>query len=567
MEVGAGHAVHRAEPARVDCLDEAESVHGASGSDLGHAPSWRRSGAGCPPNPGLRRKVMVSSGAVTAIDPLVYVRSIQPFQALPQPLFDELARSLEIAFFPAGTRLVDAGGQPLAPPVRHPQGGGPARARRADAPGPRGGGDLRLHLAPHGRGDARRHGRGGPARLPDARRRRSAGSSPTRSFAGHFALGLAERLRASLDQLAGRRASSPDLSGDVSRSSLRRPPVWVEPTTTVGEAARRDARRADLLGPRPRASRPAIVTDRDFRNRVLADGPRPGRRRWSAVAHQAAPDRRRRRRPLYDAWATLLDAGVHHLPVTRGDGDRRRAHLAATSSGATAQGPVAVLRGVERLPGRDSLARLRRARSPRWSRRSLAGGLEATTIAGFVARLNDALLRRILRWAEAELGPPPAPYAWIVFGSEGRMEQTLLTDQDNALVYADEGGGARASGSSALAERVERRPGDGRASRAAPAATWRANWHGPLGEWSQRFAGLDRRAPTPKALLEASIFFDFRRVARRRSIPRAARRRSSTRAAERPPSCGFLAQVAPSTSSPPPACSCCGCAGESSAWT
>ena len=69
----------------------------------------------------------------------------------------------------------------------------------------------------------------------------------------------------------------------------------------------------------------------------------------------------------------------------------------------------------------------------------LGGGLDATVIAGFVARLNDALVHRIVRWAEAELGPAPAPWAWIAFGSEGRMEQTLLTDQDNALVYSDEG--------------------------------------------------------------------------------------------------------------------------------
>ena len=39
-------------------------------------------------------------------------------------------------------------------------------------------------------------------------------------------------------------------------------------------------------------------------------------------------------------------------------------------------------------------------------------------------------MRRLLRLAEKELGPPPCPYAWLVFGSEGRMEQALLTDQD-----------------------------------------------------------------------------------------------------------------------------------------
>jgi CBS domain-containing protein len=35
------------------------------------------------------------------------------------------------------------------------------------------------------------------------------------------------------------------------------------------------------------------------------------------------------------------------------------------------------------------------------------------------------------------LGRPPVPYAWIALGSEGRREQTLRTDQDNAIIFAD----------------------------------------------------------------------------------------------------------------------------------
>jgi hypothetical protein len=34
-------------------------------------------------------------------------------------------------------------------------------------------------------------------------------------------------------------------------------------------------------------------------------------------------------------------------------------------------------------------------------------------------------------------GRPPVPYAWLALGSEGRREQTLRTDQDNALIFAD----------------------------------------------------------------------------------------------------------------------------------
>jgi CBS domain-containing protein len=140
----------------------------------------------------------------------------------------------------------------------------------------------------------------------------------------------------------------------------------------------------------------------------------------------------------------------------------------------------------------------------------VAGHLDVAEVAGFVARLNDALLRRLVRWAEQELGPAPVPYAWIAFGSEGRMEQTLLTDQDNALVYAD-GGEAHRDWFQAFAERINADLEAAGFPRCAGGYMSR-NWHGTLGEWARRFASwLD--SPQPNALLAAAIFFDYRPVA------------------------------------------------------
>lgn len=65
-----------------------------------------------------------------------------------------------------------------------------------------------------------------------------------------------------------------------------------------------------------------------------------------------------------------------------------------------------------------------------------------------VNRMHDALIVRCARLAEAAakregLGDAPVPYAFVLFGSGGRREQTLWSDQDNGLVFAD-GGGERA---------------------------------------------------------------------------------------------------------------------------
>jgi CBS domain-containing protein len=174
----------------------------------------------------------------------------------------------------------------------------------------------------------------------------------------------------------------------------------------------------------------------------------------------------------------------------------------------TPHSPIAFLQRVERLGSRADLPGYA-AKTTDMVAALVAGGLDASLIGGFVARLNDVLLERILRWAEDELGAPPAPYAWIVFGSEGRQEQTLLTDQDNALVYADEGARAR-EWFQAFADRVN-------ADLVAagfpecPGGYMAKSWHGPLSDWVSRFSGwVD--VPNPQAMLVASIFFDYRKV-------------------------------------------------------
>jgi CBS domain-containing protein len=249
-----------------------------------------------------------------------------------------------------------------------------------------------------------------------------------------------------------------------------------------------------------------IVTDRDFRSRVLKAGLGPStpvRDVMRAPLRTVADDV-----PIYEAWQRMFDqARTRHLPVTRG-GEIVGVVTATDLLKQTAQGPVAVLKRVERLGSRDALPGYA-AKVTEMSSALMAGGLDPFVIAGFVARLNDALVVRILRWAEAELGPPPVPYAWMAFGSEGRMEQTMLTDQDNALVYERE-----APGAEAWFERLaERAVADLLAAGfpPCPGNCMATRWRGTMDWWTRRFRSWSEEA-TPKALLQSHIFYDFRRV-------------------------------------------------------
>jgi CBS domain-containing protein len=438
---------------------------------------------------------------MAATDPVAFLRSTAPFDALPRELFDAAAASVDVAYHPAGARLARVGGEPLHHLFVIRKG-----AVRLERDG------QTLQVVEEGETFGYTSLISGEAtldvvveeelvayRLPAGTFRALLGDA---AFAAHFAVGLAERLKASLDQSPVASFRS-DLSHEV-QQLVRRAAVWVEADATVGAAARvmREQRISSVL---VRTEPPGIVTDRDFRNRVLAEdlGPdTPLVRVLSSPLRTVAAAT-----PMYEAWTKLLDEGLHHLPVVRDD-----EIVGVLTSGDllrhSAQGPVAVLRGVERLAGRDALPGYG-AKVAEMASALVAGRLDVTVIAGFVARLNDALLRRIMRWATDELGPPPAPFAWIAFGSEGRMEQTLLTDQDNALIYAEEGT-ARRGWYQALAERVNADLEAAGFPRCAGGYMARS-WNGPLSEWIQRFEGwID--SPQPQALLEASIFFDYRRV-------------------------------------------------------
>jgi CBS domain-containing protein len=166
----------------------------------------------------------------------------------------------------------------------------------------------------------------------------------------------------------------------------------------------------------------------------------------------------------------------------------------------------------------------------------LAAGADPATIVRLVARRNDVLTRRILRRAEASLGGAPAPYAWIVFGSEGRMEQTLHTDQDDLLAYADEGERSR-GWFQALAERVnvELETAGFAPCRGGHMAR---NDLGSLSEWRRRFdAAVD--GPLPH---EAELWLDCRRVGGRLDV--APLEASLSRAARAPLLLHLLAREA-----------------------
>jgi CBS domain-containing protein len=146
-------------------------------------------------------------------------------------------------------------------------------------------------------------------------------------------------------------------------------------------------------------------------------------------------------------------------------------------------------------------------------------GIAPEAITALVTGVNDLVTTRLIELTGLDAALRDAGGCWIVLGSAGRAEQTLATDQDNAIVFADAADPeARRRELLPLAERVNRAlDRSGYPLCRGEVMAGNPRWCLAQAEWRDRFAAwIDR--PEPEALLNAAIFFDFRAVHGERSL-------------------------------------------------
>ena len=143
----------------------------------------------------------------------------------------------------------------------------------------------------------------------------------------------------------------------------------------------------------------------------------------------------------------------------------------------------------------------------------MAQGVGAEQLTQILSTLNDLLTHRVIELECAASGACSVDFCWLAFGSEGRLEQTLSTDQDNGIIFLPAAGESPEAVRTALLSLAER------INRALDACGFplckggimamNPKWCLSLEEWQATFARwID--AGDPEALLNASIFFDFR---------------------------------------------------------
>lgn len=143
----------------------------------------------------------------------------------------------------------------------------------------------------------------------------------------------------------------------------------------------------------------------------------------------------------------------------------------------------------------------------------IAQGVSAETLTHLISTLNDLLTVRVIELTADAFDLPTVRMCWVALGSEGRLEQTFSTDQDNGLIFE--------AADDAEAEQMRQKllPFAQAVNQKLDACGFplckgnimagNPQWCLSLGEWQRTFSNWIREAQ-PQALLNAAIFFDFR---------------------------------------------------------
>lgn len=292
-----------------------------------------------------------------------------------------------------------------------------------------------------------------------------------------------------------------------------RHPVVCNPETPLRDAVRlmHEQQVGSIVVVDPQRYPTGIFTLRDLRQVVAAadaDLGAPIARHMTAQPFYLSPQA-----SAFDAAMAMTERHIAHVCLVE---NRRLCGVVSERDLFSLQRVdlVHLARTIRHAPRLDTLVSLRGEIS-QLVERMLAHGASSTQITQIITLLNDHTVCRVIELALAERGDPGVPFSWLCFGSEGRREQTLHTDQDNGILF----------------EAADSAEADAIRARLLPLAQYINQCLAQCGftlckgnvmagnpelclsrsEWARRFAGFVREA-SPENLLGSSIYFDLRVV-------------------------------------------------------
>lgn len=231
-----------------------------------------------------------------------------------------------------------------------------------------------------------------------------------------------------------------------------------------------------------------------------------------------------------DAALLMSRFGIRHVPVTRN----------GKLSGIVSERDIFAM---QRLSLKQISSNIRSAQDAEmlracandirsFAKNLLGQGIAAKQLTELISHLNDVLTERILEVVGNRMGIDAQSYCWLSFGSEGRSEQTIATDQDNGLLFISDQPEADRPRWLAFGKEVNQTLDQcgyplckGNIMASNPECCMTA------GEWLNKFARWIDVA-TPENLLRVNIFFDLRPLAGNKELAQPLRDYIVTRAKE-----------------------------------
>ncbi|MBC3766098.1 cyclic nucleotide-binding/CBS domain-containing protein [Neptunicella marina] len=254
-----------------------------------------------------------------------------------------------------------------------------------------------------------------------------------------------------------------------------------------------------------------IVTDRDFRSRVIAKGLDYERPVSDIMTQQLIT--LSENSTLFDATLTMVKAKIHHLPiVAQQDKDSLVGIVTASDLMLVKQDdPVYVVQHIGRATNTESMKHVVDG-MPQMMVEWINAGIKVAQISHFLTAISDAVTKRLIELAIEKFGPAPVAFCWLGFGSQGRAEQLVNADQDNGLVIDNSATPEQLTYFSRLAKFVCDGLNEcGYVYCPGKIMAMTDEWRQPLSIWQQTVSKW-AQSPTPDAVMRVSIFFDIRAI-------------------------------------------------------
>jgi len=254
-----------------------------------------------------------------------------------------------------------------------------------------------------------------------------------------------------------------------------------------------------------------ILSVRDLRDMIANSGENLSAHKVSDIMHVGVT-KVRHQAYVFEAIFKMAKNNIHHLAVVNEDQKLVGIINAIDLLSQQTRSPLYLTQEMEAAESIQELKEIN-GRILEMVRSAMNAGADTRSLVHLIAHFNDGFTQRIISLMETLEGIAlPANAAYLALGSEGRGEQTLRTDQDSALVYADNISQPELRACTIFAERLVKAlefvgiplcPGNTMASN--------PQWQHSLSEWKELLEQWIS-VPTGEHMVNFGMFQDFRTI-------------------------------------------------------